>query len=68
MDNIKTVGYFYWEQDKYYQHINWTRDYDTITLSLSVSYAPVVPGANTGANQGVDSGEWGGRLMVIFNH
>jgi hypothetical protein len=68
MDNMKTVGYYYWEQSKYYQHLIWTRNYDAVTFSLSVSYAPVTPGANTGKSQDFDTGEWGGRLMVIFNH
>lgn len=68
LDNLKAVGYYYWNQDKYWQHLNWTRNYDRLTVSFSLTYAPDISGMGTAETSSNLLGSRSGQLMLILNH
>lgn len=68
MDNITAIGYYSWDQKGYYQYLRWLRTYDTLALSLSLSYYPEITGNEYGLNQGINKGGYGAGFMIIFNH
>lgn len=68
MDNITAIGYYSWDQKDYYQYLRWLRTYDTLALSLSLSYYPEITGNEYGLNQGINKGGYGAGFMIIFNH
>jgi len=68
MDNITAIGSYSWDQKDYYQYLRWLRTYDTLALSLSLSYYPEITGNEYGLNQGINKGGYGAGFMIIFNH
>jgi hypothetical protein len=68
LDSISAIGYYSWEQDKYYQHLNWMRTYDNFIINVSLHYYPETSFNNTGLTQGTITGGRGIQVMVIFNH
>lgn len=68
LDSLTAIGYYYWDQEQYYQYLNWTRTYDHITLSFGLFYYPEVKGEHSSFFQERMTGERGGQITVIFNH
>jgi hypothetical protein len=68
LDSISAIGYYSWEQDKYYQHISWTRTYDNFLIYLSLFYYPETVMNNIRFSQNIITGGRGVQIMVIYNH
>ncbi|MFC1839443.1 hypothetical protein ACFL1N_07680 [Thermodesulfobacteriota bacterium] len=68
LDNISAIGYYSWEEDKYYQHLNWSRTYDNFIVNISLFHYPETALESIGYSQGVITGGRGIQVMVIFNH
>lgn len=68
LDQLTAIGYYYWDQGKYYQYMNWSRTYDNITLSFSLFYYPEVSAEPSRPLQDMMTGGRGGQFMVIWNH
>jgi len=68
MDTLTAMGYYSWDQDKYYQYLNWKRTYDNLIVSLSLFYYPEGAFNDTEFLQDTPVQGRGGQVMLIFNH
>ncbi len=68
MDRLTAIGYYYWNQEKYYQYLNLSRTYDRVTISIGLFYYPDMTGTDEGLFQDMIAGSKGGEIMIIFNH
>ncbi len=68
MDTLSATGYYDWENDKYYQHINWARTYDSIMINVSLFDYPETDTGSSSVYQGAITGGRGIQVMVIYNH
>lgn len=68
LDSISAIGYYSWEQDKYYQHMSWMRTYDNFIFNVSLFNYPETAFDNSGLSQSSITGGRGVQIMVIFNH
>lgn len=68
MDSIKAIGYYDWEQDNYYQYLDWTRTYDSVMINASLFYSPEDRLETGGINQSSRYSGSGGQLLITFNH
>lgn len=68
MDSIKAIGYYDWEQDNYYQYLDWTRTYDSVMINASLFYNPEDRLETGGINQSSRYSGSGGQLLITFNH
>jgi hypothetical protein len=68
LDSISAIGYYSWERDKYYQHINWTRTYDNFIFNVSLFNYPETALDRGGLFQSLITGGRGIQIMVIYNH
>jgi len=67
-DTIMALGYYSWEDSKFYQYLSWQRTYDNFILNLSLFHYP-----DSGVNLGQSDPHlpvtgYGAQLMLIFNH
>lgn len=68
LDSISAIGYYSWEQSKYYQYVSWMRTYDNFIINFSFYYYPEETFSGAGLTQGAITGGRGVQVMVIFNH
>jgi len=68
LDSLQAIGYYSWEQKKYYQHLNWRRAYDRVAFNVSLFYYPESAGKDAGFSQGALVSGSGSQLMITFNH
>ena len=68
LDTLMAIGYYSWEQEKYYQYIGWQRTYDNLILNFSLFHYPKADKNYTDLGQNNFLYGYGGQIMVIFNH
>ena len=68
LDTISAIGYYSWEQEKFSQHISWTRTYDNFLLNVSLFNYPGTAFNINGQAQRTVMGGRGIQIMVVFNH
>jgi hypothetical protein len=67
-DNVMAIGYYGWDEKKYYQYYQWQRTYDDFILCLGLFYYPA-SGKGAFRSTGYTRNEgYGLQLMVIYNH
>jgi len=64
LDNFRIIGFYTYQENNYYQFLDWQRTYDDIVLNLSLFYYP----ENQSGNLNAQSRGYGAQIMVIFNH
>ncbi len=68
LDNLQAIGYYSWEDRRYYQYLAWARTWDNWMLSLSLFHYPDANDRQElDSRMAPDSGT-GGQVLVIFNH
>jgi hypothetical protein len=67
-DTLTAMGYYSWDQQEYYQYLNWKRTYDDLIVSVSLFYYPEGTIHDTGFLQDTPVQGRGGQVMLIFNH
>jgi len=68
LDSLQAIGYYSWEQKKYYQHLSWRRAYDRVALNVSLFYYPESTGEDAGFSRSPLVSGYGGQVMITFNH
>jgi hypothetical protein len=68
LDSVRTIGYYDWDRDYYYQYLDWTRTYDNVMINVSLFYYPDGWAGNGGFNQNSRYMGSGGQLLITFNH
>ncbi len=68
LDTIMTIGYYSWEQEKYYQYIGWQRTYDNLIFRFSFFYYPQNKNNYRGPGHNTFGSGHGGQMMIIYNH
>lgn len=68
MDSLNAIGYYDWDQKRYYQYLNWARTYDNVIINISLFYYPETETENLGFIQDNPFNGSGGQLMITFNH
>lgn len=68
MDSVKAIGYYAWNQDNYYQYLEWSRAYDRVMVTASLFYYPEEGAPTAGFDRGNRYGGSGGQLLISFNH
>jgi hypothetical protein len=67
-DNLMTIAYYSWEDEKYYHYVGWQRIYDNLMFNFSVfKYPENITGQGMPGQTDMMSG-LGGQIMIIFNH
>jgi hypothetical protein len=67
-DTLTAMGYYSWDQQEYYQYLNWKRTYDNLIVSVSLFYYPEGTINDTGFLRDTPVQGRGGQVMLIFNH
>ena len=67
-DTLMAIGYFSWEDEKYYQYIGWQRTYDNLILNFSLFGYPQVKENHSIPSQATMMSGYGGQIMIIYNH
>jgi len=67
-DNLAAIGYYSWDQKKYYQYLSWQRTYDYLIFNLSLFYYPRTGGQGLVLDKISFKGGYGAQFMIIFNH
>ena len=68
LDTLMAIGYYSWEQEKYYQYIGWQRTYDNLIFRFSLFYYPQDKKDNRKSGQNTFGSGHGGQMMIIYNH
>jgi hypothetical protein len=63
-DNIRAIGFFTHDDNKFYQFLDWQRTYDEIMVNLSLFYYP----ESQSYNLNVQTNGYGAQIMIIYNH
>ncbi|MFC1490369.1 hypothetical protein ACFL6K_04080 [Candidatus Latescibacterota bacterium] len=68
-DNLMTIAYYSWEDEKYYHYVGWQRIYDNLMFNFSVFKYPDSDNVSQGMpGQTNTMSGFGGQIMIIFNH
>jgi len=68
LDTLMAIGYYSWEQEKYYQYIGWQRTYDNLIFRFSLFFYTQADKNYPGSVQNTFGSGDGGQIMIIYNH
>lgn len=64
-DNVMAIGYYSWDDRKYYQYFGWQRTYDNLIFNVSLFHYPQSGKNSISNNKGMG---YGAQIMFIYNH
>jgi len=67
-DNVMAIGYYSWEDQKYYQYFGWQRTYDDLIFNMSLFYYPQSEKNSVSNNKESLGTGYGAQIMFIYNH
>jgi len=68
LDNLKAIGFYSWEYEKYYQYLAWQRTWDNLILNVSVFHYPDTDSQRGLYERNVPGIGNGGQITIIYNH
>jgi len=68
LDNISAIGFYSWENEKYYQYLAWQRTWDNWILNFSLFHYPDSDRQSGLYESNVPGRGYGGQVIIIFNH
>jgi len=67
-DSLTAIGYYFWDQAKYAQYLNWERTYDDLKISISGFKYPETDENMLGLQRNAIGTGSGGQVMIIYNY
>lgn len=65
-DNLRVIGYYFWEQEESSQYLSWQRTYDNLVINVSLFRYP--DNKNSESQQNTFGSGYGGQFMLIYYH
>lgn len=68
LDSVSAIGFYSWEEERYYQYMSWSRIWDDLVLNLSFFRYPEAGGRGGTYESNVPAAGYGGQIILIYNH
>ncbi|MGD8777544.1 MAG: hypothetical protein PVH88_01125 [Ignavibacteria bacterium] len=67
-DNLSAIGYYSWNQKKFYQYTQWQRSYDSFLINIGAFYYPSGGSTSISQNENIPLSGYGLQVMFIYNY